>query len=174
MKLIGRQKPETQIYLYPTVWSCSKKHLPLNRKILRPLTISASSIVFKALMETPITKNRRKKPCNGMPAPLNQIPMLVIAICGAECALIGWGVPRNQSSFYDKAESLDPNGYFTVALIGWHYVQISDYPAAYEWFQRSLELESGKDNLIAASYSDIVFNKLIQNASGNNLLPPGF
>jgi tetratricopeptide (TPR) repeat protein len=81
---------------------------------------------------------------------------------------------QESASFYDKAESLDQNGYFTVALIGWHYVQISDFPAAYEWFQRSLELESGKDNLIAASYSDIVFTKLIQNASGNNPLPPGF
>ena len=76
--------------------------------------------------------------------------------------------------FYATAESLDPNSYYTMANIGWHYVQTGDYPAAREWFERSLELEGGEDNQIATSYMEIVSQKMIQNASGKSLFPPGF
>ena len=50
--------------------------------------------------------------------------------------------------FYRRAEALDPNGYFTVANIGWHYVQVGDYLAAREWLERSLRLE-WNENVIA-------------------------
>jgi hypothetical protein len=75
--------------------------------------------------------------------------------------------------FYRAAEQLDPNGYFTVANIGWHYVQVGDYPAAREWFERSLQLE-WQENIIGRSYLDWVEQKLVENASGKSLLPPGF
>jgi len=75
--------------------------------------------------------------------------------------------------FYRAAEQLDPNGYFTIANIGWHYVQMGDYLAAREWFERSLQLE-WKENIIGRSYLDWVEQKLVENASGKSLLPPGF
>ncbi|HZF00674.1 MAG TPA: O-antigen ligase family protein [Methylomirabilota bacterium] len=75
--------------------------------------------------------------------------------------------------FYSDAEALDPNGYFTVANIGWHYVQVRDYAAAREWLERSLQLE-WDENIIGRSYLDLVRQKLIENASGKNPLPPGF
>jgi tetratricopeptide (TPR) repeat protein len=75
--------------------------------------------------------------------------------------------------FYSRAESLDPNGYFTAANIGWHYVQAGDYPAAREWLERSLYLE-WNENVIGHSYLDLVEQKLVENASGQSLLPPGF
>ena len=75
--------------------------------------------------------------------------------------------------FYRRAESLDPNGYFTAANIGWHYVQVGDYPAAREWLERSLRLEWTK-NVIGRSYLDWVEQKLAENASGKSPLPPGF
>ncbi len=53
--------------------------------------------------------------------------------------------------FYSTAESLDPNGYYTVANIGWHYFQMGDYAAAREWLERSLQLNSN-DNGIARTY----------------------
>ncbi len=84
------------------------------------------------------------------------------------------GRPAEAGRFYSMAESLDPNGYYTVANIGWHYVQTGDYAAADEWLQRSLELESAPENPIAASYLDIVRQKLVQYGSGTNSLPPGF
>lgn len=88
---------------------------------------------------------------------------------------LDWLGRTNESAkFYSKAEALDPNGYYTVANIGWHYVQIGDYAAANEWFQRSLGLMWDKDNAIAGSYSQIVRKKLLEKASGNGPLLPGY
>ncbi len=84
------------------------------------------------------------------------------------------GRSAESGRFYSEAELLDPNGYYNVADIGWHYVQTGDYAAADEWLQRSLELKSASENPIAASYLDIVRNKLVRNASGTNSLPSGF
>jgi len=75
--------------------------------------------------------------------------------------------------FYRAAESLDPNGYFTVANIGWHYVQMGDYLAAREWLERSLRLE-WNENLIGRFYLDLVEQKLVENASGKSPFPQGF
>jgi O-antigen ligase len=75
--------------------------------------------------------------------------------------------------FYSRAESLDPNGYFTVANIGWHYVQTGDYLAAHEWLERSLRLE-WNENIIGHSYFDWVQQKLAEDASGKSILPAGF
>jgi O-antigen ligase len=76
-------------------------------------------------------------------------------------------------AYYSRAEALDPNGYFTAANIGWHYTQSGDYAAARVWLLRSTRLEFGA-NPIAFSYWDIVQDKLIQQASGQPLLPPGY
>jgi O-antigen ligase len=75
--------------------------------------------------------------------------------------------------FYHRAESLDPNGYYTVAYVGWHYVQVGDYPAAREWLERSLRLQ-WTENPIGHSYLDLVEQRLVENASGKRLLPSGF
>ena len=74
---------------------------------------------------------------------------------------------------YSRAEALDPNGYFTDAYIGWHYVQFGDYAAARVWLERSLRLQ-WIDNPIASSYWDIVQDRLTQQASGQPLLPAGY
>ena len=52
---------------------------------------------------------------------------------------------------FDRADQLDPNGYFTATLIGRHYVQAGDYAAARSWFDRSMHLE-WKDNGWTAQY----------------------
>ena len=75
--------------------------------------------------------------------------------------------------FMDQAELLDPNGYYTVANIGWHYVQAGDYAAARQWFQRSLLLDS-ENNSISHTYLDLVEQKLQDKASGRPTLPAGF
>jgi len=76
-------------------------------------------------------------------------------------------------SFFHRAEALDPNGYYTVAYIGWHYVQTGDYPAAREYFERSLHLD-WNDNDIAPPYLVWVEQRLVDDASGKGLLPTGF
>jgi O-antigen ligase len=75
--------------------------------------------------------------------------------------------------FYSIADALDPNGYFTAANIGWHYVQAGDYPAAKSWLERSQRLE-WIDNTVADSYMEVVMQKLAENASGTNALPSDF
>jgi len=75
--------------------------------------------------------------------------------------------------FFAEAEARDPNGYYMIANIGWHYVQIGDYPAARQWFSRSLKF--GNDNEIAKNYLfRICQPKLIEQASGQQLFRPDF
>jgi O-antigen ligase len=73
--------------------------------------------------------------------------------------------------YFSQAEALDPNGYYTVAIVGWHYVQIGDYAAAKPWFERSLRLDG---NDIARSYQDLVEQKLVERASGKGTFPANF
>lgn len=76
-------------------------------------------------------------------------------------------------AYYNRAEALDPNGYYTAAYIGWHYIQAGDYAAARVYLERSLRLEWNV-NPIARSYWDIVQNRLAQQASGQPVMPPGY
>jgi O-antigen ligase len=66
--------------------------------------------------------------------------------------------------YYNRADALDPSGYYMNAYIGWHYVQIGDYAAAREWFQRSAFLKTS-ENEMAAPYLGICERKLLQRAS---------
>jgi tetratricopeptide (TPR) repeat protein len=75
--------------------------------------------------------------------------------------------------YFSRAEALDPNGYFTVANIGWHYVQVEDYAAARAWLARSLQLY-WQENVIASSYLKIAERELGERASGQSPLPAGF
>lgn len=67
-----------------------------------------------------------------------------------------------------RAEALDPNGYFTVAHIGLHYVNRGDYAAARSWFERSTRLLWEK-NPIAHNYLSICDQKLEEAAKEANL-----
>ena len=75
--------------------------------------------------------------------------------------------------FFTRAEALDPNGYYTAANVGWHYVQVEDYAAARSWLTRSLRLY-WQDNVIGRSYLEIAERKLVENASAQSPLPTGF
>ena len=79
---------------------------------------------------------------------------------------------REAEPAYRAAETRDPNGYYIVANIGWHYVQIGDYAAAQEWFTRSLKLCD--DNDIARNYLVICQSKLAAKAAGKLLPPSGY
>lgn len=83
------------------------------------------------------------------------------------------GQSAKAGPYFSRAEALDPNGSYTVANIGWHYVQVQDYAAAREWLARSMRLH-WQDNVIARSYWEICQRELVQNASAQSPLPPGF
>ncbi len=94
---------------------------------------------------------------------------------GAGLCLDWLGRQAESAPYFDQAERLDPNSYFTVANIGLHYVNVGDYASAKPWFARSLRLE-WKDNPIANSYAEIV-NLRLQEAATNSfsarlLFPP--
>jgi len=77
--------------------------------------------------------------------------------------------------YFNRADMLDPNGYYTEANIGWHYIQVGNYAAARPWLERSLRLFSfSQENTIATSYLEIVKRKLAENASGKSALPTGY
>ncbi len=80
------------------------------------------------------------------------------------------GKRAEANTFFDKAVELDPNGYFTAANVGWHYVQTGDYAAARVWFDRSKRLE-WNDNAIADAYLPIVNQKLLEGAASPTILP---
>jgi hypothetical protein len=65
--------------------------------------------------------------------------------------------------YFSRAEELDPNGYFTLAMIGKHYVDTGDYAAARPWFERSCRLEG--ENEIATRYLEISNQYLLEAAT---------
>jgi tetratricopeptide (TPR) repeat protein len=75
--------------------------------------------------------------------------------------------------FFSQAEALDPNGYYMVANVGWHYVQVEDYAAARSWLARSMRLH-WQENMIGRSYLEITERQLIGNASRQSPSPAGF
>jgi len=75
--------------------------------------------------------------------------------------------------YYSEAELHDPNGYFMVANIGWHYVQIGDYAAARQWFWRAFRLENYPSTGMAKKYLfEICEPKLLEKAAAQQLAPP--
>ena len=99
--------------------------------------------------------------------------MTVSTTWAAACVSTGWNATTKPKPYFNRADALDPNGYFIAANIGWHYVQAGDYAAARPWLQRSLRLQ-WNENPTASSYLNLVEQKLRDNASGKNVLPAGF
>jgi tetratricopeptide (TPR) repeat protein len=83
------------------------------------------------------------------------------------------GKYREAEPFFSQAEVRDPNGYYMLANIGWHYVQIGDYALARQWFLRSRKLDGGHND-IAKNYLAICEEKMAEKASGRPTLPAGF
>jgi tetratricopeptide (TPR) repeat protein len=74
---------------------------------------------------------------------------------------------------FRKAEALDPNGYYTVAHVGWHFVQAGDDAAARQYFLRSLHL-TVVGNDVAQNYLRLTEQRLQDKAANTNALPFGF
>jgi tetratricopeptide (TPR) repeat protein len=64
--------------------------------------------------------------------------------------------------YFLRADELDPNGYFTSALVGWHYREIGDFAACRAWSERSLRLE--RTNNPAEVNLRIANDRLLENA----------
>ncbi|PYJ08842.1 MAG: hypothetical protein DME25_00365 [Verrucomicrobia bacterium] len=83
----------------------------------------------------------------------------------------GWcldwvGRKTESAPYFDRAEQLDPNGYFTIATIGLHYIEIGNFAAAKPWLERSLRLQR-QDNPIAQDYLQIIATRLMERATNH-------
>lgn len=60
--------------------------------------------------------------------------------------------------YFRRAAELDPNSFYVVNHVGWHYFQARNYPEAKRWFQRSqqLRMPDWRENLIASSYLKMI------------------
>lgn len=81
-----------------------------------------------------------------------------------------WGMVLDFLNRHDEAEAvflradaLDPNGYFTTAHVGRHYVESGEYAAARPWLERSLLLYR-KDNDVALENLRIANERLLEAA----------
>jgi hypothetical protein len=67
--------------------------------------------------------------------------------------------------YYDQADAHDPNGAYTAANIGWHYMQARNYTAARIWLERSANLQP-LNNAIVDKCMPVVERELTVNAGG--------
>jgi len=82
--------------------------------------------------------------------PLDPYPYLRYGMC------LDWiGRTAEARTYFNRAIELDPNSYFMLANLGWHYFQIQDYKKAREMFTRSIKL-NWWDNPISALYLKII------------------
>lgn len=95
----------------------------------------------------------------------------------ASAALMsGWcldwlGRTEESGEFFERAERLDPNSYFTTAHIGLHYVETGNWAAAKPWFERSLRLRQ-TENPIAENYLELARTQLLQSATNSAATAP--
>jgi len=66
--------------------------------------------------------------------------------------------------YFKKANELDPNGFYTLANIGWHYVQTEDWIKASDVFLKSWELNH-VNNVIASNYLGLIAGKVAEQRS---------
>jgi len=75
--------------------------------------------------------------------------------------------PADADVAFKKAETLDPNNYYTLNAVGLHYATRGEYAAAKPWFERSARLE-WKNNDIAQNYLSLLDSRLLE-AGTNDL-----
>jgi tetratricopeptide (TPR) repeat protein len=63
--------------------------------------------------------------------------------------------------YFTQSLKLDPNGYYIVAHMGWHYMQAGNYLEAKKWFERSLQIFDNFNNRnpMPVAYLDIIVRR---------------
>jgi len=88
--------------------------------------------------------------------PYNPLPWLRYGQC------LDWiGRHADAEKYFQKALALDPHGYYTLAHVGWHYVQVEDYRTAERWLEMSYRLFP-TNNPVAVSYLKIVRERMAE------------
>jgi O-antigen ligase len=74
------------------------------------------------------------------------------------------GRHREAGEYFERAVKIDPHGYFTLAHVGWHHVQLEEWAAARDWLLKSVALRSA-NNPVANYYLDFVNRKLAEKSA---------
>ena len=74
------------------------------------------------------------------------------------------GRTREAEPYFLEAAELDWNGYYTMAHVGWHYMQVGDLTEARKWFDRSFHLY-WVENPIARHYLGVIHRERHENDS---------
>ena len=61
--------------------------------------------------------------------------------------------------WFERASQLDPQGYYQIAHLGWHYFQLGDYAKARTQFERSMRLEWNHNDL-SKTYLEIIAQRM--------------
>ena len=71
--------------------------------------------------------------------------------------------PEKATEYFDRAMAMDPNGYYVIAMYGWHKLQLGDLPAARALFEKSFRFQ-WNNNELAKTYLEIVDRRLAEQA----------
>jgi len=82
-------------------------------------------------------------------------PHFSLAFLRAGTCLDSLGRPDDAADYFADAERRDPNGYFTAANVGWHYLQTGENAAARVWLLRSLQLQPKKNPVATACLATV-------------------
>lgn len=67
------------------------------------------------------------------------------------------------TEYFERAIAMDPNGYYVMAMYGWHKLQLGDLPAARALFEKSFRFQWNNNDL-AKTYLEIVDRRLADQA----------
>ena len=68
------------------------------------------------------------------------------------------------TEYFEKAITLDPKGYYMLAMYGWHKLQLGELEAAEKHLKDSITFGWNVENPIAKSYLEIVQRRLAEQA----------
>ncbi|MCS1411100.1 MAG: hypothetical protein M2R45_04296 [Verrucomicrobia subdivision 3 bacterium] len=88
-------------------------------------------------------------------AAVERAPEWAFNYIGIGMALDRLGRIDEATPYYERAISLDPNQHLVVAYMGWHQINRGDYPAAKQYFDRSIEIKWW-DNHIPLTYLRLI------------------
>jgi O-antigen ligase len=82
----------------------------------------------------------------------------------------GWcldwlGRKTESAAYFDKANQLDPNGYYVLLMMGMHYFELGDLAGSKPWFERSVRLQS-EDNP-SRTYLQLANQRLMEAATND-------
>jgi O-antigen ligase len=82
----------------------------------------------------------------------------------------GWcldwlGKKTGSAAYFDKANQLDPNGYYILLMMGMHYFEMGDLAGSRPWFERSVRLQS-EDNP-SRTYLQLANQRLMDSATND-------